>query len=142
MMRNLFSILFSVIAGFFFYMVSLLGFINEPPTGVKWAMMLAFSIPAVLALCAALALKRFRDWRKNTGIILISASVLTIFIALTIACLMLTEEFRQMVKPDTLTYFSDYITGTAVIMAFIVIGWLLVKTNKEYVKPKSLENTE
>ena len=124
-MRNLFSILFSVIAGFFFYMVSLLGFINEPPAGVKWAMMLAFSIPAVLALCAALALKRFLDWRKNTGIILISASVLTIFIALTIACLMLTEEFRQMVKPDTLTYFSDYITGTAVIMAFIVIGWLL-----------------
>jgi Mn2+/Fe2+ NRAMP family transporter len=142
MIRNLFSIIFSVIAGFFFYMVSLLGFVNEPPAGTKWLLMLIFIIPAVTALCIGLALKGFRNWRKNTGIILISASLLTIFIAFTIACLMLTEEFRQMMKPDTLAFFSDYMTGIAVILGFVIIGWLLIKTNNGYVNHHTLKNTE
>jgi hypothetical protein len=38
-----------------------------------------------------------------------------------------TEEFRKMMQPDTMTFFSDYLTGGAVIAGLAVFGWILLK---------------
>lgn len=130
MIRQVSSIVLNAIAGFFFYIVAILGFINVPSYGVKWAIMAGFMVPALLALCAGLALKRFCNWRKTSGIVLISSSAFTAFGVFTFACLLMEEDFRKMMKPDTLTIFSDYLTGATVIIAFAGLGWMLLKTNK------------
>ena len=130
MIRKVSSIIFNAIAGFFFYIVAIIGFFKGPSYSVKWTIMSGFMVPALLALCAGLALKRFDNWRRNSGIILICASAFTAFGVFTIACLLMEEDIRKMMKPDTFMVFSDYFTGCAVLIAFAGLGWILIKTNK------------
>lgn len=129
-MRKVCSVILKVIAGFFFHTISLLAFVSAPPTGVKLGILIGFSVPAVVALGGGLALTRFRNWRRDTGIVLLCASGYTAFTIFTVACFLMTEEFRQMMKPDMLTFFSDYLTGGVVIVGLAVLGWILVKANK------------
>jgi hypothetical protein len=129
-MRKVSSIILRVIAGFFFYMVSSLAFISELSHGMKLGIMLGFSVPALAALAGGLALTRFRNWRRDTGVVLLWTSGFTAFLVLTVACMLTTEEFRKMMRPDTMTFFSDYLTGGAVIAGLAVFGWILVKADK------------
>lgn len=129
-MRKVSSVVLKVIAGFFFYMVSLLAFLSEPPIHAKLGMLIGFSVPAVAALVGGLALTRFRNWRRDTGIVLLCASGFTASVIFTFACLLMTQEFREMMRPDTLTFFSDYLTGGGVIVGLAVLGSALVKANK------------
>ena len=130
-MRKVSSIILKVIAGFFFYTVSLLAFISEPPTNVKLGIMIGFLIPGVVALFGGLALTHFRNWKRDTGIVFLSASGVTAFLIFTFACLLMTEEFREIIRPDALTFFSDYLTGGGTIVGFAVLGWILLNTNTE-----------
>ncbi len=124
------SIILKVVAGFFFYMVCVLAFVSEPPKVLKLGILIGFSIPALIALGGGLALTRFRNWRRDTGIILLCASGFTAFLIFTFACLLMTDEFRKMMRPDTMTFFNDYLTGGVVIVCLAVLGWILVKSNK------------
>jgi hypothetical protein len=128
-MRKVPSIILRAIAGFFFYMVSLLAFASEPPTGVKVGILLGFSVPAVAALVGGLALTGFRNWRRDTGVVLLCAAGFTAFLLFTFACLLMTEEFRKMLKPDTLRFFGDYLSGGAVTAGLAFLGWMLVRAN-------------
>ncbi|MDR0352650.1 MAG: hypothetical protein LBI02_04625 [Opitutaceae bacterium] len=125
------GIILKAVAGFFFYAGGLLAFISEPPQGVKLVLMLVFLLPAVLALIGGLSLTRFRNWKRDTGIVLLSASGVTTFVIFTIIWLSMSEEFRSMIRPEHLTFFNDYQTGGGVIAGLAVMGWILVKTNKE-----------
>lgn len=130
MIRKVSSIALNSSAGFFFYVVAILGFSNLPSYGFKWAIMAGFMVPAIITLCAGLALKCFSNWRSKTGIVLLCASAFTAFGVLTIACINMDEDFRKMMKPDSLTIFSDYFTGFAVIIVFAGFGWMLLKTSR------------
>jgi hypothetical protein len=142
-MRRVSGIVLYVIAGFFFYGASLFGFVNAPTPGAKWGIMAVFAAVAILALVGGLALGRFRTWRKDAGIVLLCASGFTAFVAFTLACLFLTEEFRQLMRPDTLTFFNDYATGVVVVVAFAGAGWLLLRTganSAEHHMPRAASN--
>lgn len=131
-MRKACSVLLSIVAGFFFYIVSLLGFVRAPSSGAKWGIIIGFSVPAVATLCGALALSRFRCWKRHAGIVLLAASGVTGFLVLTVACLLMTEEFRRMMRPDALGSFSDYLTGSAVIGGLAGVGWVLMRARHEH----------
>ena len=62
---------------------------------------------------------------------LLSASGTTAFVILTLVCMLMTEEFRAMIKPDALTLFSDYLTGGGTIVGLAVLGWILLMANRE-----------
>lgn len=134
MMRNVFSIILRIIAGFLFYMVSLLGFINEPSTKAKWWMILGFTLVAILALGSGLALQGFRNGKRNAGTVLVWSSGVTVFIIFSFACMLMTEEFRMMMDPQALTFFDDYATGSILIVGLAIIGWLLIKSNNFLVR--------
>jgi len=133
-MRKVSSIILKIIAGFFVYMVSLLAFVSEPSTGMKFGILIGFLVPAVVALCGGLALNHFRNWKRDTGIVLLSASGFTVFLIFTFVCFLLTDEFQRMMNPDTLVFFSDYLTGGGVVVGFAILGWVLVKANEERVE--------
>jgi hypothetical protein len=130
-MRKASSVILKVIAGFFFYMVCLLAFVSEPRAGAKLGILIGFSVPAVAALSGGLALTRFRNWRRETGIVLLCASGFTAFLVFSFACLLMTEEFRRMMRPDTMTFFSDYLTGGGGIVGLTILGLILIKANKK-----------
>ncbi|WP_437653542.1 hypothetical protein [Sorangium sp. So ce1182] len=126
-MRKVFSVALSVVAGFFFCTVSLLGFIPTQSPGMKWGVMVGLTVPAILALCCGLALERFHGWKRDTGTVLLCSSGFAAFIVLTVACMLMTEDFRKMMQINTLELFSDHFTGGATIVGFAGLGWLLLK---------------
>src|SRR5262245_14543740 len=136
-MRKLLSIILYIVAGFFFYTVSLMSFIDVAAfgadaagSGAKWFLIVVFAVPALLALGGGLAIARFQDWRRDTGIVLLSAAGFTTFLIFTFASMAMNEEFRRLVKPETFRLFGDYVTGAAVIVGLAVAGALLLMTNR------------
>lgn len=129
-MRKVLSVILYTIAGFFVYMVCLLSFINQPPAQ-KWGIVAGFFVPALLFLCIGLALNRFQNWKRHTGIVLLSGAGLTGFIIFTFACLLMTDEFKRMMQPDTLDFFSAYILGSIFTLATGILGVLFITIKKK-----------
>lgn len=129
-MRKVSSVILKAIAGFFFYLVCLLGFIHGPETIEKAVILLVFLVPAIAALCGGLGLSGFSRWKKDTGIVLLCAAGFTAFLVFTIACYFMTPQFRQMMPPCKLAFFSSYITGGTMIFGFAALGGILVKADK------------
>ncbi len=42
----------------------------------------------------------------------------------------MSETFREMMPPDPLVLFNDYLSGSVVMVPFVVLGWILIKLNK------------
>jgi peptidoglycan/LPS O-acetylase OafA/YrhL len=132
-MRKVIAILFYVVAGFSVYMVSLLAFINQPPIA-KWAIVGGFTLPVLLFLGIGLAISRFQNWKKHTGIVLVSGAGFTCFVVFTFICLLTTDDFRQQLGPDTLNFFTGYISGGIVLLGTIALGVILLLTSKPQIK--------
>jgi hypothetical protein len=125
--RKVLSVGLSIVAGFFFYMVCLLSFITRASLDAKWLAIGVFTVPAVLALAAGLAVARFESWTRVVGVVLLSAAGFTAFLIFTLACLMMSEEIRKVfLSPNSFSFFDDYITGAAVIIVLAVAGALLL----------------
>ena len=128
-MRKVIAILFYVGAGFFVYMASLLTFINQPALA-KWCIVGGFAVPVLLLLGIGLAISRFQNWKKHTGIVLVSGAGVTGFVVFTFICLLTTEDFRQQLGPDTLNFFTGYISGGIFLLCTMGLGvMLLLATN-------------
>lgn len=136
-MRKVAGIMFHIIGGFFVYMVCLLAFINQPPLA-KWGMVAGFSLPALFFLCLGLAMNRFQRWRRDVGVVLLSGSGLTFFIVFTFACLLMTDEFKTMMQPDSLDFFSAYASGVLFMLGVAALGVILLKTEKKPACPPAL----
>lgn len=135
-MRKVFSVIFHIIAGFFFYMVSLLAFMSEFPALGKAGMLAGFSVPGLIALAIGLALTGFRNWKRDTGIVLLSTSAFSIFIVFTMACMFMSEEVRKLMPADILGSFGAYFVGGIVLAVFALLGWTLFKAGRQ---PAGLE---
>ncbi len=138
MARKVISTVFYVVAGFLVYMVGVLAFTNmsslpgstKPPAWAKLAMMGVFSAPAAVALLAGLAIDRFRHWKRDVGIVLVSGAGVTAFVVLTIACILMSPESRKLFPRNMLDFFSAYIAGMSSILGLIVIGIALIMTSR------------
>jgi hypothetical protein len=148
MIRKVLSVGLYIIAGFFFYMVCVLSFIdgaavgaNGPALGAddaafaKWLPIMIFTVPAILTLVVGLAIMGFQDWRRDAGIVLLSATGFTTLLAFMFATMLMKEESRKMMPPDILMFFGDYITGAAVIVVLALAGGLLLMTSR---RPRTL----
>jgi hypothetical protein len=128
-MRKVCSVIFHIIAGFFFYLVSVLAFISGLPALGKAGLLAGFSVPALIALVIGLALTGFRNWKRDTGVVLLSTSAFNAFILLTMICLFMSEEARRLMPLDALANFGAYVIGGVVIAVFASLGWMLVRTD-------------
>ena len=148
MIRKVLSVGLYIIAGFFFYMVCVLAFIDGAAVGAsgaasgaddaafaKWLPIIIFTVPAIITLVVGLAIMGFRDWRRDAGIVLLSAAGFTTFLVFMFATMLMKEESRKMMPPEILSFFGDYITGAAVIVVLALAGALLVITSR---KPRTM----
>jgi len=126
-MRKMFSVLCYIVAGFFIHTVILFSFINDPKIGAgKFAVMGVFAVPALGSLLAGLGLSRFRHWRRDIGIVFLSASGFTAFEALTIGSMLASPEFAKQFPDHKLGFFSDYVLGFGSILLLAMFGGLLL----------------
>jgi hypothetical protein len=129
-MARLSSVILYVFAGFFFYMVSLMSFFSGAMPGEKWGIMIVVTVISIIILCGGLAVTRFRCWKRDVGIVLLSSSGFTTFLVFTMACLFADKEVRSKIPRDPLAVFNDFLTGGAVIVVFAALGWVLFWAGK------------
>lgn len=129
-MRKALGIISYILAGFFVYMVCLLAFVNQP-TMAKWGIVAGFSLPALVFLCIGLAVNRFQRWRRDVGVVLLSGAAFTSFLVFTFVCLLMTNEYKQMMQPDILHFFGAYASGTIFILSVAALGVILLKTERK-----------
>lgn len=122
MTAKILSVICYVIAGFFIYTVAILAFTITPSAATKTGIMFGFSIPAIIALFAGFAFDQFRHKLRDTGIVLMSSAGFTLFLVFTLACLLRTDEFKKMMKPETMAFFSDYVVGFGFLIFISAIG--------------------
>jgi hypothetical protein len=151
MIRRVLSVVLYVVAGFLFYMICVLAFIDGAAVGAngaasdaddaafaKWLPIIIFTVPALLTLVAGLAIMGFRDWRRDAGIVFLSVAGFTTFGIFMFVTTFMNEEYRKMMPPDmpdVMKVFGDYITGAAVIVVLALAGGLLVITGR---KPRTV----
>jgi hypothetical protein len=70
-----------------------------------------------------LVIDRFRHWKRDAGIVLVSGASVAAFNVLTLA---MSPESRKLFPHDMLDLFSAYIAGTSSILGLIVIGIALI----------------
>lgn len=129
-MRKALGIVFYALAGFFVYAVCLLSFMNEEHTMVKWLIIAVFSLPAVAFLFIGLSLNRYLKWRRDVGVVLLCGTGAAAFAILVLGCLLMTDEFRKMMKPDTLRVFNAYVTGSIFTLILVGLGIFGIRAEK------------
>ena len=72
------------------------------------------------------SMRRFQRWKRDAGVILLSAAGLSSFIVVSFIFMVMSEEFRTMMGPETVDLFSDYVTGSAVLVGMVVLGMFLL----------------
>ena len=133
-MRRVLAVCFDVLAGFFVYGACVLAFINHP---VKWWIVGVFALPALVFLCIGLAISRFRRWRRDVGVVLLSGVGVTASIVFTFACLFMTDEFKDMMQPNSMDFFSAYASGTVFMLIIATLGIRCLKTERKRAEPST-----
>jgi len=128
-MSKTLSIICYVVAGFFVCMIMTISFFNEPPASARLAIMGVFAVPATICLLLGMYLSPYTRWQRDVGIVLLSAALLMIFLVLTVACMLATPELTRQLPDNKFGFFSDYLSGTFCITAFLSLGsWLVWRT--------------
>jgi len=146
MVRKIFSIVCYVIAGFFLYGANGLAFVNvgaiktatSPPVWMKLVLVGIFAVPGLISLLIGLAITRFQQWKRDVGIVLVSAGGVTSFIAVTMVCFFVSPDWKRYFPPDApdmSEFFGDLTTGIVCIITTTVLGMLLIITSKRNRKP-------
>ncbi len=124
--RNVFGVICWVIAGFFSYTVCLLAFINQPLWPVKLTAMGIFLVPLVLFLLIAAWCRGFRQMGRELGIVLLSASGLSLMVVLTVVCIYASPETAKRMPPNGREMFSAIWSGVGCLVFYIGFGLILV----------------
>jgi hypothetical protein len=139
MIRRVLSVGFYIVAGLLFYTVSVVAFIDVAALDAssaasdasdapfpKWLPMIIFGVPAILTLIVGLAIMGFQEWKRDAGIVLLSAAGFMTFLVFMFATMLMKEDSRKMMPPEVLSFFGDYITGAGVIVGLALGGALLL----------------
>jgi hypothetical protein len=124
-LRRVIGIVLYVCAGGGFYMASLMAFVAD----AGMAPIIIFAVFGILCLVAGLAIKGLQDWKRDTGLVLLSAAAFTMLV------LLLVAGNNLMRSLDPLKAFGNYITGAPVLVVLALAGALLVWTSR---KPRTI----
>jgi hypothetical protein len=83
------------LSAFFFYVVNILAFVNQPPWHIKAVIIAVFSIPAVVFLLLGAFFRGFSHTRRDVGIVLLSASALSALAMLSFFCVWASPDMAR-----------------------------------------------
>lgn len=145
-MRKVISIFFYVIAAFLLYIAIGFSFVELPSAPMKFVVLLSALTPACLVLGLGLAVSGFRNWRRDTGVVLVSAVGFVALGALTCACMFMSNGFLDQLPPATRAALRDfhltYVTGGLVSFGVGLLGWCLLEAHRESERHRQQTETE
>ena len=132
-MRKASSVILEVLAGFFCYSALLVIFLGGLPIAGNFGLFAVFAVPALAVLLCGLGLARFRHWKRDTGIVIISSSALSLFAIITGASMFATRAFREMATPESIQFMKHYhyIAGSIVMTVLAALGLVLVMIDRK-----------
>ena len=113
------------LAGFFVYVADLLCFVQVPPEMSKPALVAGFAAIATACALAALALRRFTEWKRTLASILIGGSLMSAVAVATITALRTYTPVKQTFGAEQLDGFREYRTGGTVTLIVLAAGTAL-----------------
>jgi hypothetical protein len=125
-MRKFFSVACKSLAGMFAYLITLFAFLAERQSDGKLAMLAVMAACGIVAMLAGLALSGFAQWRRDTGIMLLAATAFTAFLALSMACMLGSDDVMKLMPMGSMDMFDSYLVGTAVTLGFAALGGMLL----------------
>lgn len=124
-MRNFLSIIFAIIAGFFICTLDIFAFIQLKNLPLELTIAGIYVILAGISLLISLVIMRFQNWKKRIGIVILGATAMTLFSILTFICMMMTDALKNLLNPESLTFFSNYMAGISWNFVLALLGgWL------------------
>ena len=115
-----------MLSAFFFYVVNILAFVNQPPWHIKAVIIAVFSIPAVVFLLLGAFFKGFSHTRRDTGIVLLNASALSALAMLSFFCALASPDIAGYFSAGTFRFFSDTVSGIVCLSLYVLIGFGLL----------------
>lgn|GEM_PF-1820495 len=124
------SVVLYIVSALLLYCAMLLAFLSGSLAAPKWWIFGLFVGLGALPLLGGLALRRFQTWKRDVGIVLLSASGIATMVALGIGCMLLDDGMKEIMSKqiDSIAMFSDYISGGSVVAAGALLGWLLLRS--------------
>jgi hypothetical protein len=131
-MRKVLGILFYVVAGFLLNIVCYMSFLKSP-LWVKSAMMGTFFIPGAIALVIGLTINRFRNWKREVGIVFVSGAGTNAFLFFTMICFFCSPELdlKKYFSDNTPDILTDFVSGIGCILLFMVVGIVLIRSSRK-----------
>ena len=126
------SILLRVASVICLYTGMLVAFISFPQGAIKWVIVSVFAAIGAALLLGGLALKRFRNWKRDTGLVLLSACGVTAMVALCMVCIFLDDELVKAFSAqqmESLAMFNDYAGGGGLLVGIAALGGLHLRWN-------------
>ena len=121
------KIIFYIMAVTFIGTGNMMAFLNDAEA---IAMVFIFIVLGLLLLLSGLAVNRFQNWKRDSGIVLISGALYAAFVAMTVNLVSLLPEFRKELEiPADMFIFNDYLSGVSFVVLFAVVGFLMLKFN-------------
>jgi hypothetical protein len=103
--------------------VNILAFVNQPPWHIKAVIIAVFSIPAVVFFLHGAFFRGFSHTRRDTGIVLLSASALSALAMLSFFCAWASPDMARHFSADTFHFFSDTVFGIVCLSLYVLIGF-------------------
>jgi len=128
--RNVFGIILLVISGFNFYTLALLSFINKPLWPIKTVVLSVFAIPAIGFLLVGVWCHGFAKFRRDFGIVLLSAAGITAMVIFSYASMLATPDYAKLLPPETRQMFSAVWTGGIWVVLYLLVGLALILFGK------------
>lgn len=128
-----------VLAGFFVYALSLASFVREPDPSDKLAGLLAFAILGAVPLGIGLAFSRRRPRKSAAGIVLLSGAGVAGLVILSVACIFLSPETKELFPRELADAWRDYATGLPTIFVLAAIGTALVFMGRKAADKQSVD---
>jgi hypothetical protein len=114
------------LSAFFFYVVNILAFVNQPPWHIKAVIIAVFSIPAAVFLLLGAFFRGFSHTQRDTGIVLLSASALSALAMLSFFCAWASPDIARYFSAGTFRFFSDTVSGIVCLSLYVLIGFGLL----------------
>jgi hypothetical protein len=125
---SVFRIVFYIGSVVFIGTGTMMSFLNDVEA---IAIVIIFSISGFILMLVGLAFNRFLQWKKESGLVLISAAAYASFVIVTVRIASLSPEFRKSFNmPADVFIFNDYLSGLSFIILFAVAGFVMLKLQK------------
>lgn len=128
-MRKIIEIMFYVLSGFFLHSAILCSFIEAEYIIVTLIFFFVLCVLAIITFDIGQRISKSLDLKRRLGIVVLSSSGFALFGAISLFCLLNSQDFYEPTSHNTANIFNNFIQGSIVSTCFLASGCLLIRSS-------------